>query len=229
MEKYLSNNITDRQKKVLEHYVKTGGFDVENVEYIKNEEYLDDPSSVDIAIFAPTENFDYYTVATVGLSSFQPDPSLACAEIFMLLPSSWKFDLEKSEYSWPIDLLQDVAQNYVENKKGIGLYQVVQMADEAYSEGTDIVGGILCFPELNIIDFVEEKIENSYTRFFNFVPLDKNQLNKILDVGVQAFVEFDLHDIDGPVNFVAKEPQTKKGTNIDRIIEHNVSSLNKKD
>lgn len=228
MDKYMSEKLTDRQEKVVMHIVNYGGFDLDEVEYIKSEQYFDDPSSIDFAIFYPTENFDYFLVSTVGLSSFQPDLSLARVELFMLLPPSWKWDLEKPEYSWPIDMLKDVALGFVENKKGIPLYQVVQLAEESYHDGTDAVGGVVCLPELNMIEFVEEKIDDTYTRFFNFVPLDKNQMSKVLDVGAKAFIEFDLHDADGPINFVAKEPQVKKGTNIDKIIEHNVNSLNTK-
>ncbi len=228
MEKYLSSRMTSRQEDVVLHILKFGGFDVDEAKYIKSEQYFDDPSSIDIAIFSPTEHFDYYLVSTVGLSAYQQDENVARAEIFMLVPPTWKWDLEKPEYSWPVDMLKDVALGLVEKKKGVNLYQVIELAEDNYNEGTDAVGGVLCFPELNVLEFVEEKINDSYTRFYNFVPLDKNQMSKILDVGVNAFVEFDLHDADGPVNFVAKEPKVKKGSNIDKIIEHNVKTLNKK-
>ena len=228
MDKYLSNNLTDRQMAVMGHIINVGGFDVDDVEYIKNEEYFDDPSSIDIAIFSPTKDFNYYLVSTVGLSSFQPDKTLARAELFMILPPSWKFDPEKDEYNWPMEMLKKVASGLVENGKGVNLYQVIQVSEDNFNKGTDSVGGVVCFPELNAIQFVEEKIEETYTRFFNFVPLNKAQISKIEDVGIKSFVEFDLHDADGPVNFVAKEPKIKKGSNIDRIIDHNVKSLNGK-
>ncbi len=228
MDKYISKVLTERQEDVVAHIAGVGGFDLEQMQYIKSEEYFDDPSSIDIAIFAPTENFNYYLVSTVGLSSYQPDPKLARAEIFMLLPPTWKWDMEKEEYSWPVQMLRDVANGFVDDNKGVGLYLLVKLADNVYSEGTDTVGGVLCFPEMNAIEFVEEKIGDTYTRFFDFVPLNKAQLAKIEDVGVKAFVEFDLHDADGPVGFVAQEPKIKKGSNIDKIIEHNTNSLNKK-
>ena len=226
--KFLSNDLTDRQTDVLVHIARVGGFNLDDVEYIKNEEYFDDPSSIDIAIFSPTKDFNYYLVSTVGLSSFQPDKTLARAELFMLLPPSWKIDLEKDEYNWPIKMLEDVASGLVEKNIGVNLYQVIQVSEDNFNDSTDVVGGVVCFPELNVIQFVEEKIEETYTRFFNFVPLNKAQISKIEDVGIKSFVEFDLHDADGPVNFVVKEPKIKKGSNIDRIIDHNVNSLNDK-
>lgn len=228
MDKYFSKVLTERQEDVISHIAGVGGFDLDLVQYIKTEEYFDDPSSIDIAIFAPTDNFNYYLVSTVGFSSYQPDPKLARAEIFMLLPPSWKWDLEKEEYNWPVEMLKIVSRGLIDNNKGAGLFQIVKVADDSFSDGTDVIGGVLCFPEMNALEFVEEKIGDTYTRFFNLVPLNKAQLGKIEDVGVKAFVEFDLHDADGPVGFVAQEPQVKKGSNIDKIIEHNTNSLNKK-
>lgn len=217
--------LTDRQIKVVNHIASVVGFDIDEVEYYKSKEYLYELSSIDIAVFYPTENFNYYLFSTVGLSAYQYNPKMARAELFMILPPTWKLDMEKEEYNWPVEFLKDIAYNLVDSKMGVSPYAVYEMENSPYLKGTDTQGGIVVFPEMLPLEIIEEKIDDSYTRFFQLVSLNKAQLLKIKDVGTKAFVDYDLHDASGVANVVAKEPVVKKGTNIESIIEHNTKAL----
>ena len=84
MEKpYFADNLSERQAEVIMHYVSVLGSKLEDIHYIKTEEYLSDIYPVDIVVFEPVENFDYYTVATVGLSSYRFEENFARSNCFI--------------------------------------------------------------------------------------------------------------------------------------------------
>lgn len=225
MEGLFVNGLTDRQASVLAHFVKNLGLKTDTMHYFKTEQFLEDKSSIDVVVFEPTDEFEYYLITTTGLSAYQFSQDFAPAELFMLLPPSWKMDFEKAEYAWPVYFLQDIAYNIIENKMFVFPYQVYRSSEKKYLAGTDTVGGVVVFPEMLNIEILEEKIFDTYTRFFQLMPLNKQELAKVDDIGVKDYVDFDLHDADGP-KLVVKEPMIKKGaTAIDKIIEHNENSL----
>ncbi len=223
---HFRQNITDRQASVLAHYVGVLGFDEKKMHYFQSEEFLEDKgSAIDIVIFEPTDDFKYYLITTVGLSSYKTNENFAPVEIFMLLPPSWKTDFERAEYVWPVIFLRDIAYFIAKNNVGVFPPQIYSVGEDKYLKGTDSIGGVLVFPEMTTLDLIEEKIEDRYTRFFQIVPINKDDKAKIDDVGLGNFIEFDLHDAEGPV-FVVREPQIKKGvTALDKIIAQNEKGL----
>lgn len=221
MEPYSFDNTTERQYKTLAHTLSTIGGKAEQVHFFKSEHNPFDLYPVDIAVIEPTEEFENFIVTTVGLSAYKFMKDFARAELIIILPKEWKADFTKWEYYWPVKLLQDIAFGIINNKAGVVPFQLFEMADEPY-ETTNVVGGIVILPEIMPIEFIEEKIDYDYTRFYQLIPVTKKQVDKIKDIGADKFIQFDLHDADGPLLNV-EVPDVKKnaGKKIDRIISHN--------
>lgn len=227
MEPYSFDDITDRQLKTLAHTLSTVGGKAEQVHYFKSEQDLFDLYPVDVAVLEPTEFFDYFIVTTMGLSAYKFPDEIARAELIMLLPSEWKANFSKWEYFWPVKLLQDIAFGVIKNKSGVVPFQVHQIADatEPY-ETTNFIGGIVNFPELFPVEYVDEKIGIDYTRFYQIIPVTKEQVDKINDIGPAKFIQFDLHDAEGPLlNVEVPDVKKNEGKKIDRIISHNERTL----
>ena len=227
MEPYSFDDITDRQLKTLAHTLSTIGGTAEQVHYFKSEQSVYDLYPMDIAVIEPTEFFDYFVVTTMGLSAYKFPDEVARAELVMILPSEWKADFSKWEYFWPVKLMQDIAFGIIKNKVGVLPLKVFEMAGEdSPYETTNFIGGIVNFPELFPVEYIDEKIDYDYTRFYQIIPLTKKQMDKIKDIGASKFIQFDLHDAEGPLLNV-EVPDVKKnaGKKIDKIISHNERSL----
>ena len=224
MDEFFSSNLSQRQLATILHTMGYIGATPEDVSYIKSEELFEDTFPIDLVIFKPTKEVDYYVMQTVGLSSYFFDKNVRRSELIMMLPKTMKLDFEKPEYDWPRQLLLDIAYGLVENKLGPMVGQVHMPSENDVYEGSlDVVGGIIVLPEQLSMDFCEEEIEGSYTKFLQVVPITKEDLSKIEDVGPSKFIEFDLHDGDGP-QFVAKIKE-KKLEGIDKIIKENEDAL----
>ena len=224
MNEFFSENLTDRQIKTLFHTMKFIGAKPEDIIYLKSEEYLEDIFPIDLAIFKPNENIDCYVMQTVGLSSYYFEKDVARSELIMVLPKTWKPDFYKNEYNWPRYLLLDIAYGAVENNRGTMVGQVyVPKEDNMYEGSDDVIGGILVLPEDFDLMFCEEYIDETYTKFLQVVPITKDDLSKIEEVGPGKFIRYDLHDSDGAL-FTVKLKENKL-YGIDKIIKQNEDSL----
>lgn len=224
MDKYFSDELTDRQIQVIMHTMSYIGSTPDDISIIKSEEYISDTFPIDIAIFKPNDNMDCYIMQTVGLSSYYFSKDVARSELLMVLPKTWKEVFDKDEYNWPKDLLLDIAYGMVENKRGPMIGQVHIPSDEFVYDGSpNIVGGIIVLPEDFSLEFCEEYIEEGYTKFMQVVPVSKDDLAKIEEDGPGKFIEYSLHDADG-ANFIVKLKE-KKLEGIDRIVKQNEDAL----
>lgn len=225
-----SEKLTVRQAAVLAHYIGTAGLESDNMHYIKSEKYSSDTFSVDIAVFEPMKDFNYYLISTVGLSDYWFDKNFARCELFMVLPPEWKPIFDKEEYFWAPQLLRDIAYNLIENYIGVAVGQVHVLTDSekdaTYSPFTDAIGGIITMPEMFPVEMSEEKIGETYTRFMQVVPVTKEDVLKIENMTPLKFIEFELHDSDGPQMVVKLKEKPVQG--IDKIIKQNESVLKNK-
>lgn len=228
MEPYFRKEITDRQAEVVAFFMTHLGSDADHFHYIKSEEYYSDLYAIDLVIFEPTKYFDYYVAVTAGLSDYRFDKNFARSELLMVLPKTWKPIFDKEEFYWPLQILLDVAYGVVENKMGTAFAQVYlpRQNENPYTTYSDAIGGILTMPEMFPIEMYDAEIENSFTRFLQVVPISQNDLSKIEEIGPAKFVEFDLHDSDGPQMVVKIKEKPLAG--IDRIIKQNEDSLKSK-
>ena len=227
-EPYFSEELSDRQLKVVMHCFKVLGVTPDYLHYIKSEERIYDLFPVDVAVFEPAfEEFNYYVATTVGLSSYRFDNNFARSELLMVLPSTWKPNMDKEEYYWPLRMLQDIAYQLVENKVGVCPGQVFVLGGEddkaTYSKYTDAVGGIVTMPEMFPIEMFSEKIDETLTRYFQLVPVTNDDVKKIDEVGPKKFTEFELHDADGPTMVVKLKERQVEG--IEKLVKQNEDSL----
>ncbi len=224
MEPYFSKDLSERQIQVVAHTMNLIGAEPEGIAYFKAEEYIYDIFPIDIAVFAPTEVFDYYIIQTVGLSSYRFDKNFARSELLMVLPNTWNLEIEKESSVWPIKLLQDIAYSVVDNKEGVMVGSIYgPQSCERYTEYSDAVGGIITLAENFPLEMYEEKIGETYTRFFQVVPITKEDVSKIKEMGSAKFIKFDLHDSEGPQFVVNIENNAPVG--IEKIITQNEKTL----
>ena len=225
MEPYFRKEITDRQAEVIAFFMTHLGSDPDHIHYIKSEEYYSDLYAIDLAIYEPTKYFDYYVAHTVGLSDYRFDTNFKRSELLMILPNTWKPIFDKEEYYWPLQLLLDVAYGVVENKMGtmIGQVYLPRHDGKTYSQYTDAFGGILTLAEDLPIELYDAEIEGTYTRFLQVVPVSLDDVSKIEEIGPSKFIEFNLHDSEGPQMVVKLKEKPLAG--IDRIIKQNEDSL----
>lgn len=226
MKSYSFTNITKRQMKTLAHTLSTIDGQAKGVHFFSSEKRVTDLYPVDIAMLEPTEIFPYHIVTTMGLSAFKFMKEVARAELILILPEQWKTDFSKKEYVWPVHLLQDVAFGVIKNEVGVQPHQVYQTSQKEPYETTEFIGGIVNLPELMPLEYIDEKIDFDFTRFYQLVPITAKQQNKIADIGAEKFIRFDLHDADGPLlNVPLPDVRKNAARKIDRIISQNERKL----
>lgn len=223
-----AKELSERQVAVCMHYLRCLGLTPDDMQYIRTEIDDFDLYPVDLAIFKPSEFFDYWVIGTVGLSEycFNGD-NLSYCELMMVVPKQWQPILDKEEHYWVLDMLRDIAYGVIENKRGVAVNQLYLLADlaagETFCKSTDAVGAIVTLPEMLSFNFLEEKIDGSYTRFLQLVPVTADNVSKIDEVGPAKFIEFDLHDSDGPKIVVTLKEKPLQG--IDKLVKQNEDSL----
>lgn len=214
-------SVDERKALVASHIIANLGATMDDAQILEAEGDLSFNTPIDLIVVKPHENFDYYVVSTVGLSDYYFNKGLARAELSIVLPKTWKIMLDKHEYAWPFEMLSDIAESVVNAGQGVAVGQVYTLSKPTNSN--TVYGGVVTFPEMMPLNFVEEKIGITYTRFFLVVPVSKEQLDKIDSVGIDDFIEYDLHDTDGPL-MVAEYVKATNST-LDKIIAHNENSL----
>ena len=225
-----SEELSERQTAVVLHYLKNLGADPFDIDYIKTQEYKSDVSSIDLIVVEPSKEFNYYVVGTVGLSNYRFNKNFARCELFMVLPPEWKPIMDKEEFYWAPQMLRDIAYNLVDNEIGVAVGQVHVLSDTekegTYSPFTDAVGAIVAMPEMLPFEICEGKIGDTFTRFMQVVPVTRNDVAKIESMTPLKFIEFELHDSDGPQMVVKLKEKPAQG--IDKIIKQNEAILKNK-
>lgn len=222
-----SKDLSERKLAVVGHYAANLGVDPYSIHYVKTQELFTDIQTVDIAVFEPSKNFDYYIAITAGLSHFRFERDFARSELCAILPKTWKFVFDKEESYWILDLLRDIAYSMIENKRGANVGQVYLFDTQKYgslSDYTDAVGAILTFPDMLPFEMYEVEIENTFTRYFQVVPITQTDLEKIETMGPIQFIQYELHDSEGPQTVVKLKEQPL--TAIDKLVQRNEASLN---
>lgn len=228
LDPYFSKELSSRQIQVLIHYFNYFGVEPNDVHYIKTEEFYSDLFPVDLVVIEPNSKFDYYTIATVGLSEYKFEEKYVRSELLLVLPKEWKPIFDKEQYYWAPALLKDVAYASIENKRPIKVGQVYLLNEEGktYSPSTDAVGAIVTIPEMYDFDMYEEFIDETYTKFFQIVPIENNDIKKLEEIGPMKFIQFDLRDSEKPLMVAKLKEKAVQG--IDKLVKQNESKLKSK-
>lgn len=196
---------TESKDFIREHYSKIFGVDPEDFMVLPNEPVGE--AQVDIIWFKPTTEFNFNVLATCGLSDLQMDEPPQAIELIMLLPPDWKVGDKKDEWWWPLELLTQAAYLPFATGESLSLGSVISLTenDEPFMKGTKNCGLIITLPEyFSPAAFEVQLDEGSYLRFFQCVPVNKDDIERINESSPFKFIEFNLHNADGP-DFVVKK------------------------
>lgn len=170
-------------------------------------ELMSDLVHIDVHIVEPTEERDYYTLVTSGMSDRAMNApegyeELSYSELMICLPSDWPMGDEnwkKNENYWPIWLLKFLARFPHEYQTWLWSMHTIPNGDPAdpYVDGTGLCGAMLLPPITVDQEFWELPIDDEKTiHFFGIVPLHQDEMDLKLKEGAEALFDgFDEHGI----------------------------------
>lgn len=170
-------------------------------------ELLSDLVHIDVYTVEPTEQRDFYTLFTSGMSDRPmpaPDeyPDLKYAELMICLPSTWAMGDEAwkvEENYWPIRLLKFLARFPHEYGAWVWAMHTVPNGDpaEPFASNTQLNGAILLPPVTVPREFHELEIDAEKTIHFHAViPLYQEEMQLKLDRGAEALFDgFDQNQV----------------------------------
>ena len=104
---------------------------------------------LDIAVIPPNSDNHFVTLVTMGFGAYRmntprelADKKLERAELVLCLPPNWKFDDDKPENMWPVELLNRLAHLPVRNKTWLGWGHSVDY-NKPFSEDTELSAVLL--------------------------------------------------------------------------------------
>lgn len=103
--------LSEKDTVILEKYIE------DNIGHFNNvfHEIVSPDLHIDVSIIEPTEEKDYYTLVTMGMSAFKmPIPSnmgkANRAEMAIRLPKNWNIKSNDEQDYWPIRIIKDLAR-----------------------------------------------------------------------------------------------------------------------
>jgi hypothetical protein len=163
-------------------------------------ELVSDIVHVDVHIVAPTEERNYVTLVTSGMSdrpmTVPPEATeLAHAELMLCLPPDWPMDQEdfKNEsHYWPVRLLKFLARIPHEYETWLGPGHTVPNGDpaEPLADGIGFIGAVVAPQQLapegfDTLDAGDGKVIN----FYAVLPLYQEEMEFKLKKGAEALFE----------------------------------------
>lgn len=167
---------------------------------------------VDIGIIKPTEENDFYTLITLGMSKHTMDVpyefrgiNLEYAELMITLPNGWQLYDSDPIWSWPINLLKKII--YIATKRG-GWIAWGQTVDNQipYNNMTDLSAAILVEPQMSTDESIVMPLENgNEVNFYQIVPIYIEELEHKQKYGAEALISImdKVSHIVNPVRYSA--------------------------
>jgi len=163
-------------------------------------ELISDLVHVDVHIVAPTEDRNYFTLVTSGMSdrpmTVPPDvPELAHAELMLCLPPDWRKDdgdLKNELNYWPFRLLKFLARMPHEYETWLGQGHTIPHGDppEPLAEGIGFIGAMLGPPQLAPEEFdTLEAGDGKVINFYAVLPLYPEEMDFKLKKSGEALFE----------------------------------------
>ena len=190
--------LSEKDTVILEKYIE------DNIGHFNNvfHEIASPDLHIDIAIIEPTEEKDYYTLVTMGMSAFKmPIPSnmgkTNRAEMAIRLPKNWNINSTEEKDYWPIRIIKDLARfpyydncfladgHYIDwpeeftNTKfnSVVLKRIIDRNNCKFKNSDEVI-------IYNVIPLYESEfkylVENGPSNFFKIA--DDNILNKEIDI-----------------------------------------------
>ncbi len=161
---------------------------------------LSDTIHLDVLYIKPSENRDYHSFVTLGMSNIAMNPIEGAeddkySELMICLPKDWKVsdeDFKNEEYYWPIRWLKILARLPHENNSWLSFGHTIPNGDPAmpFSEETKL-SSMLLLPPVGIDnEFWNLEISDSKNvKFYNLVPLYQEELSYKLKNGVDSLFD----------------------------------------
>ncbi|AIQ63033.1 Suppressor of fused protein (SUFU) [compost metagenome] len=185
----------------------------ENIEFLHNhieryigpvsnifKEIVSDHVSIDVLVVAPTPQRNYYTLITCGMSEFPMTVPAGAeeyryAELMISLPPTWKLsdeDFKDERNYWPIRALKKAARFPHDYNTWLYLGHTVTNGNPAqpYCDTAKFQSMLIWVPEVeNVSDFFYFNIsDDKEVRFYNLVPLYKEELDFTMKNGGEALI-----------------------------------------
>ncbi len=205
---------SDCKDVIREHYGKYFYTNPDDFMILPND-VDEDGAQVDVIWIKPTKEFNYNVLATCGLSELLMQNPTQAMELIMLLPPEWKFD-KKDENWWPIELLSKAAYMPFKTQESLTVGSVISLTEDdgPFMKGTKNCGLVVTLPEHLTPEMFEIMLptdeedevleEEKFLRFYQVVPVNKDDIERIQENGVLNFIKFNLHNAEGPDLIVKK-------------------------
>lgn len=174
--------------------------------------WQDESLPISVQHVAPDETRPVHTLITLGMSAramsvpAQQDAP-AYLELMMTLPRTWQLDEEsakRDEWSWPIRLLQSLAQRPHASGSWLGWGQIVPNGEPAkpYADTTKLCAALIVPSLLVPTDFYQLTTPAKTIEFYAVVPIYAEEWALGRKSGTQALLERiidqDINDVIDP-------------------------------
>jgi hypothetical protein len=168
-------------------------------------ELVSDTIHVDVYRIDPREQYDFYTLVTVGMSALPmhtpPSVKSRFMELMISLPKTWKLDQkdfnDETNY-WPVRILKELARFPFMYKTWLGFGHTIPNGNppEPVSENSNF-RGLLLLPSLMFKKSWKCKV--GLFKEVNFLavhPLYENEMNHKVEYGVDSLLDkFDEYKV----------------------------------
>lgn len=179
-------HLDTKQMKIFEEFTKKLFGD----DYQVMHELVSPDIHLDVLVFSPTEESNYYTLVTMGMCGYKmnvpkelKDKSLERAELIMHLPPNWNIKSSKEEDYWPIEQIKTIARMPIYDKTYLAGWHTVNNGNPV-STNTESTGFIL-LPVLNHKLNIKEL---GSINFYTLMPLYKEELEYVYENGTNKLM-----------------------------------------
>ena len=137
---------------------------------------------LDILVFSPTKERNYYTLITMGMSGYKmnvpkelENKDMDRAELIMFLPPDWNINSKDEKDYWPINQMKRIARLPIYAKTWLGLGHTTANDENntPFSDNTQLSSIIL----LSIFNKKLDLNGIGKINFYTLVPLYEEELN----------------------------------------------------
>jgi hypothetical protein len=179
----------------IDRYIGTG-----NEEGVVFHELISDIVHIDVHIVPPSQERDYYTLVTSGMSDRPmntPDVAadLRYAELVICLPPTWDLTeqgMKNDANFWPVGTLKMLARLPHTYDTWLAIGHTVPNGDppEPYAPNTKLCCALICNPVLFEDGFTELRVRDGKTiNFYSFLPIYEEEMNHKLKHGSSSLFE----------------------------------------
>lgn len=198
---------TDEQRNDVLNYI------YENIGKIDEIYYRNGPDDIEleIAVLKPTENRDFFIVATVGFGAYKmnvaeeiPEKDDLCrCELIIALPSDWKIPDNSEEYYWPIACMENIVRMVIIENSWIGPMHTIDFGKPMAESKINYTGAMIIPPNEalspRLIEYGMYNPELGRINMYYVMPLYEEELNLKIRLGGNALLERIVKIIDNPI------------------------------